>query len=168
MTRHFVAVGLFAAALATVGCNQAPPPVAAAPDTREADAKAIRDMEEGWNKDYEGKDSAKLVAHYADDATLMAPGMPPSHGKDAIGKGLKEMVGDPNFALKFHTDRVETSKGGDLAFTQGSYEMTMTNPATKKPMHDKGSYVTVYKKAGDSWKAVSDIASSEAMPMPSK
>ena len=59
------------------------------------------------------------------------------------------------------------SKGGDLGFTEGSYTMTMTSPATKKPMTDKGSYVTVYKKLADgSWKAISDIATSEVPPAP--
>lgn len=42
----------------------------------------------------------------------------------------------------------EVAKSGDLAHTQGSYTLTVTDPATKKPIHDKGSYVTVLQKAG--------------------
>jgi ketosteroid isomerase-like protein len=85
-------------------------------------------------------------------------------GKDAIGVALKQMVSDPGLSLKFQARRVEVSKSGDLAFTEGSYEMTFTGPGPK-PMHDKGSYVTTYRKQADgSWKAVSDIASSELPP----
>jgi len=164
MKRQIAALGLFVFALVTPGCNQAPPP---APDTREADAKAIRDNEESWNKDYVTKDASKLILHYTNDATLMGPGMPASHGKLAIEKVLKEMVSDPALTLKFTPSRIEVARSGDIAFTEGSYTMTMTNPATKKPMTDKGSYVTVYQKAPDgSWKAASDIATSEAPPMP--
>ena len=44
----------------------------------------------------------------------------------------------------------------------------MTNPKTKKPVTDKGKYVTVYKKQADgSWKAVADILNSD-MPLPTK
>jgi ketosteroid isomerase-like protein len=95
----------------------------------------------------------------------MAPGMPQAHGKDTIAKVLREMISDHALALKFQASRVEVAKSGDMAYTEGTYTMTMTSPATKKAMADKGSYVTVYKKQADgSWKAVSDIASSETMP----
>ena len=60
---------------------------------------------------------------------------------------------------------VQVSKSGDLAFTQGAYQMTMTDPASKQTIHDHGSYVTTYAKQADgSWKAVADIASSETPP----
>ena len=40
--------------------------------------------------------------------------------------------------------------------------MTMTNPKTKKPVEDKGAYITVYKKQADgNWKAIEDVATSE-------
>ncbi|HTT65113.1 MAG TPA: hypothetical protein VMG35_24850 [Bryobacteraceae bacterium] len=54
---------------------------------------------------------------------------------------------------------------GDMAYTQGAYTMTMTDPASKKTVNDKGGYVTIYKKQADgSWKAVADIASSSNPP----
>jgi uncharacterized protein (TIGR02246 family) len=163
MRRSLPAIALLAV-LFTAGCASTPPP---APDTRDADAKAIHDNEDAWNNDFVAKDVAKLQAHYTDDATLMAPGMPPTHGKEAIGKVLKEMVGDPALSLKFQATRVEVAKNGDFGYSEGTYTMSMTNPVTKKPMTDKGSYVTVYTKQADgAWKAISDIASSEAPPAP--
>lgn len=156
MKRQLAAAGLFAFTLFSPIYNHA---------SSLDPAQTIRQMEETWNKEFEAKDAAKLMAHYTDDATLMATGMPAAHGKAAIGKVLKDMVQDPALSLKFHASRVEVAKCGDVAYSEGSYTMTMTNPATRKKISDKGSYVTVYKKQADgSWKAVSDIASSEVPP----
>ena len=147
------------AALLLAACN---PP---ATDTREADAKALRDLETQWNQDYVSKDVEKLVAHYADNAVLMAPGMPASSGKEAIRKVLTGMVSDPALSLKFQASQVEIARSGDLGYTQGSYTMTMTDPNTKQVVNDHGSYVTTYTKQPDgSWKAVADIATSEVPP----
>jgi uncharacterized protein (TIGR02246 family) len=157
-------------AICTVGllalvtsCTQAPQPA----DTHEADIRALKDNEAQWNKDFQARDVEKLVAHYTDDAVLMSPGAQPSIGREAIRSMLKDMVGDNALSLSFEAARIEVAKSGDMAYTQGAYMMTMTDPATKKPINDKGSYVTVYKKQADgSWKAVSDIASSATPPGP--
>jgi len=132
---------------------------------RPADEQALKDNEAQWNGEFAAKDLEKLVAHYADNAVLMATGMPSSSGRDQIRKTLKEMMDDPALSLKFQASRVEVSSSGDLGFTQGSYQMTMTDPASKQVIHDHGSYVTTYRKQPDgSWKAIADIASSEAPP----
>ena len=127
--------------------------------------QALKDNDAQWNRDFQSKNVDKLLAHYAADAVLMAPGMPASKGKDAIRKVLAEMVGDAGLMLEFVPERVDVSKSGDMAFTQGSYKMSMTDPGSKQVIHDHGSYVTTYRKEPDgSWKAVADIATSE-MPM---
>lgn len=42
-----------------------------------------------------------------------------------------------------------------MAYSQGTYTMTETNPRTRKPMTVEGTYLTVYTKQTDgSWKAV--------------
>jgi uncharacterized protein (TIGR02246 family) len=155
---NVVCTSLIAAFLLTA-CNQPPA------DTREADAKALKDLEAQWNQDFVSKDAAKLLAHYVDDAVLMAPSMPASSGKDAIRKTLTDMVSDPALSLKFQSSRVEVAKSGDMGYTQGSYTMTMTDPNSKQVINDHGSYVTTYSKQADgSWKAVTDIATSEVPP----
>jgi ketosteroid isomerase-like protein len=132
-------------------------------------AKALVDNETRWNQEYAAHELDKIVAHYVDDATVMAPGMPPMVGKAAIRKDIGDMISDKAFALKFEPTRAEIAKAGDMGFTQGSYTMTMTDPASKQVIHDHGSYVTTYRKAADgSWKAIADIASSEAPPAPPK
>lgn len=140
-------------------CNQA------APDTREADAKAIRELESAWTKDINSRDAAKWASYYADDAVLMIPGMKPMKGKAAILDGLKAFASDPNLSLNFTASTVEVAKSGDLAVTQGNYTMTMTDPVSKNKMTDTGTYETTYKKQADgSWKAVFDANVSDVPP----
>lgn len=144
--------------LIVTACNQTP-------DTHDADVAAIRASETQWNQDYISKDNDKIAAHYADDAVLMVPGTAATTGKDAIRTSLKQMTSDPALSLKFHATKVDVSKSGDLAYTQGTYTLTFTDPQTHQIVNDHGSYVTTYRKQPDgSWKAVADIATSEVSP----
>lgn len=157
----FCVVGL---SILVSACSETPAPAA---DTSAADQKAIKDGEIIWAADYASRDPDKLVAHYADDATLLIPDEPLMSGKDAIRAGIQPMLADKNFALTFTTSTVGVSKSGDLGYSQGTYSMTMTNPKTKKPVTEHGKYVTVYKKQADgSWKAIEDINNADAPAVP--
>jgi hypothetical protein len=55
----------------------------------------------------------------------------------------------------FHTDFEEAQ----------TYTLTLTDPQTKQLIHDQGSFVTTYRKHPDeTWKAVTDVATSEVPP----
>ncbi|MGA7858406.1 MAG: SgcJ/EcaC family oxidoreductase [Terracidiphilus sp.] len=154
--------GMGVVALAMTACNQAPTP---APDTHDADVKAIQDVEAQDLQGWAAKDADKMAAFYADDAVLMAPGMEAIHGKDAIHAALKQMMADPGVSLTFESSKVDVAKSGDLGYSEGSYKMMMTDPATHKVMNDHGSYVTTFRKQADgSWKAEADIANSAVPP----
>ena len=150
----------------TTACTNSP-----APDTREADVRAVRDVEAAWAKDIGTKDVEKFVAYYADDATLLMPNAPALNGKQAIRAALKPMLADPNFSLTFQDTRAEASKGGDIVYTTGTYMMTVSAPKKPKSVTtDKGKYLTVFRKQPDSsWKAVADmINSDQAIAQPAK
>ena len=149
----------------TTACTQAPPP-----DTHDADVQALKDTEAAWAKVMAAKDYEKDMSYYADDASLLMANMPAINGKDAIRAAFKPMFDDPNFALTFQASRVEVAKSADLGYTQGTYTLTITEPKTKKPVTDKGKYVTTYKKQADgTWKAVADMVSSDIpLPAPGK
>jgi len=165
MKRFATLLGATAIALLATACNQSA-------NTHDADVQALKDNETQWNADWLSKDAAKIAAHYSDDAVLMVPGTPSTTGKDAILASLKQMTTDPAVSLKFQASRVEVAKSGDLGYTQGTYTLTLTEPTTKQVINDHGSYVTAYRKGADgTWKAVSDIATSEVpppAPMPAK
>lgn len=152
---------LCTAAVMAVGmtaCNQMS-------DTHDADVTALKANEAQWVQDYASKDIDKLMAHYADDAVLMVPGEPSASGKDAIRTSMKLMLTDPTLSLKFQPTKVDVAKSGDLAYTRGSYTLSLTDPQTRQIVNDHGSYVTTYRKQADgSWKAVEDIVVSEVPP----
>ena len=125
MKRFATLSAITAMALTMTACDPAA-------NIHEADVKAIQDSEAQWNQEYAAKDLEKIVAHYADDAILMVSGTPSTSGKEAIRAALKEMVADPALSLQFHATKVEVAKSGDVAYTQGAYTMTVTDPKTKQ------------------------------------
>ena len=148
----------------TTACTQAPPP----PDTHAPDVQSLKDTEAAWVKVIAAKDFEKFMSYYADDASVLMPNAPAINGKDAIRAAFKPFFDDPNFAMTFQGSRFEVAKSGDLGYTQGTYTTTTTDPKTKKPVTDKGKYLTAYKKQADgSWKAVADMSSSD-MPLPAR
>src|ERR1700675_256 len=98
MQNRYSLPAALALAVVLAGCTQAPPP---APDTREADAKAIRDFETAWAQAFATKDVDKIGVFYADDASALIPNAPVLNGVAAIKAGLKPMVEDKNFAITF-------------------------------------------------------------------
>jgi uncharacterized protein (TIGR02246 family) len=155
MTQFFRAAlcaGLAATALA--GCQRE----AAKPDIS-GTVTALKAQEMEWNADYKAKDVAKIVAHYAPDAVLMAPGEHTAGTPEAIKTAITAMTADPALDLRFEAEKVAVAPSGDMAYTRGHFTMTATDPATKTVGTQTGSYVTIYAKQPDgSWKAVEDIA----------
>jgi uncharacterized protein (TIGR02246 family) len=136
-----------------------------APDTRDADTKAIKEVESAWVKTAATKDVDAFVAYYADDASVLMPNAPLFTGKPAIKESLKPLLTDPNFSLTFMPTKVEVSKGGDLGYTQGPYKMSFSDQRGNK-FEDEGKYLTVWRKLADgTWKAVEDTFMSD-LPLP--
>ena len=142
-----LAVRLAPLALAVLlfGCAQAPPP--APPDTRAADEKAIRDMETAWVKEFAAKDMDKIVAHYADDGTVLLSNAPTMVGKDAIRAGMKDAIADPKFSLDLKTVKVDVSKD-DLAYSQGTYSVTSHRPEDQESHGRNGPVRRGVQEAG--------------------
>jgi uncharacterized protein (TIGR02246 family) len=154
-----IAVSITTAALAC-GCMPAAapaPPARTAVDTAKI-VDAIKTDEVHWNNDWKSGDPGKVAAHYAPTATVMAPGLAPMIGPQAIRAGVAEALEDKAFTLTFASDKVDVARSGDLAAARGTFTQTVTDPKTGAVVTSKGSYVTVYKpQAGGAWKAVWDI-----------
>jgi uncharacterized protein (TIGR02246 family) len=146
---------LFLAFLILAGCSY---PRANVLETRKADAKLISEGESNCGAPWAAKDIGKLVDIYADDASIMVPGIATMTGKAAIRAGIEQSLADPNFSINCFPAQVEVSIGGDLAYSKGTYTTVTTDPKTKQPIAEKGRYLTVYRKAADGkWKAIQDI-----------
>ena len=157
--RKFVSAMALMAVAAAAGCA-APAP----PDTRAQDEAAIRAIETAWSATLASKDVDKFVAYYAPDAVVLPANGPSASTPDAIRKAIADFLATPGLVMTFQTAAVGVAKSGDVAYSNGTYQLSMTGP-DGKPMQDKGKYVTVYKKQADgSWKAVVDTFNSD-LPM---
>jgi uncharacterized protein (TIGR02246 family) len=147
----------------TVACQQAAPP--SPPDTRAADERAVRDADAAGSKAAAAKDLEGYLAFYAEDASVFPPNAPMQTGKESMRKDLSEAMASPGFALSWQVNKVEASRGGDLAYSIGTYQGTM-NDAKGRLVTERGKYVTVWKKQVDGkWKIVADIYNSD-LPAP--
>ena len=105
------------------------------------------------------KDPDKFMSYMAHDATVYAPGEPAQKGAATIRTKFEEMSRAPGFSLTWTPDKADVAKSGDIAYTTGSYEVTMAGGT------EKGKYVAVWKKQSDgSWKVTDDIFNPNAPP----
>lgn len=132
-----------------------------------AEEQAIRAKETAWMQAYNKHDGKALAGQYEDGASLAANGT--ALMTDAVGRSLflDGMASDPALKVDFASDRIIVAASGELASSRGHYTMTYTDPATKQPKTETGSYLTVYRKASDgSWKAVEDFTTPGAAAPP--
>ena len=154
MVRNTLPIVCMALATLTTSCSNAPAPP---PDTHAADVQAVKELEVASLKDAAAKDADKWATYFAEDASGLFPGDRMLNGKAAIKGAMATYFADPNFSMSLHSTRAMACKGGDMAYSQGTYTMTVTNPKTKKPVTHEGKYLRVYTKQTDgSWKAVAD------------
>lgn len=162
MLRNTSLILLVASVLIFVACSTAPAPPP--PDTRAADIQAVKAVDEAWTKDTAAKDADKFVSYFTDEGSGLYPGTATLNGKAAIKAAMVQMFGDPNFAINFDNKQYVASKGGDMVYSLGTYTVTFTNPKTKKPVNDKGKYLTIYMKQADGmWKVVADTYNSDSV-----
>jgi len=146
-----------------LACQQPPPP--SPPDTRAADERAVREADAAWSKAAAAKDVEAYLSFFAEDALVLPPNAPMLTGKESMRKGLSEEMANPGFALSWQASKAEASRGGDLAYSIGTYQVTMKD-AKGKPVTDRGKYMTVWKKQPDgTWKGLVDMANSD-LPVP--
>ena len=165
-TSKFIALaGAAAFALAITGCDKLPGGGQGASTDGGAVSDAIKADETKWNAQFKAKDFDGLIAHYASDAYFVAPGTPPASGSTEIRKVYATALADPNFAVTFANDKIDSS--GDLAYARGHFSEKYTDPKTGQLMAGEGTYVTIYKKQADgSWKVVEDVTAAGAPPKP--
>lgn len=85
--------------------------------------EALRDLDAQWSAAAAAKDVDKTVSFYSDDALVMPPNAPSATTKEAIRKIWKDLLTDANISWK--TKKVEVAQSGDLAFSSGTYEVTL-------------------------------------------
>jgi ketosteroid isomerase-like protein len=156
--RNVTGIAIAASALVLLsGCSKPAKETNGLTDTAAVE-KQLKDIETQWKADYNAHNVDAIAAHYADDAALANPGTALVKDTESRRLGITQFVADPSLKLDFASDRVLVAKSGDLASTRGHYTMETTDPTTKKPKTETGSYLTVWQRQADgSWKAVEDF-----------
>jgi uncharacterized protein (TIGR02246 family) len=110
-----------------------------------------------------------LLAVYADDIDMMAPGFPASQGLAAVRTMIDGMLKEVTMSGSYMTSNVEII--GDVAIDRYTGSLTLTpkagGPATIEVI--KGLHV-LRRQADGSWKIVQDVWNTDApaVPPPSK
>jgi ketosteroid isomerase-like protein len=170
---------LAAAALLCVAngwAQQAPPagaandqwaqPAPSATDTRTADEAAVRAADQAWSQSVATGKVDAMLAPYADEAIVLAPNEPMASDKESRRKLMAELFANPGFSLGWQASKVEAARSGDIAYSLGTYRLTM-NDASGKPIHDQGKYATIWRKQPDgSWKVIVDMFNTDLPPPP--
>ena len=76
------------------------------------------------------KDVDKTVSFYSEDAVVMPPNAPSATTKEAIRTLWKDLLTDASISWK--TKKVEVAQSGDLAFSSGTYEVTLNDPTAHR------------------------------------
>lgn len=141
--------------IAMVGCNPAPKV------DLQAEADAIRILEDQWTAALQASDAEKIISFYAADAVSMSSNKPIVTGLEAIANKIKADLADTTLNFKTYEgtiDAIEISKSGDLAYSRGHDEISMkTKDGVVK---EEGKWVDVWKKIDGQWKVVVSIGSS--------
>ena len=116
------------------GCNSQPPA-----SNQAADEAAVRQTDDNWSKAAQSKKVDDWVAYYSDDAVVLPPNEAKTTGKDGIRKEISALLGLPGLSLSWSPEKVEVSRSGDLAYTQGAYQLSGTDAKGKPMTEDRKS-----------------------------
>ena len=139
-----------------VGCQQKAPV-----DTRAQDEKAIRDADAAALRAVQAKNADGVASNYADDASWLPPNAPAVSGKEAIRGEWAKLVNSGGFDMSWQISKVEVSRGGDLAYSTYTYQVTSPG-ADGRLTSDHGKALVVWKKQTDgAWKIAADTFNSD-------
>ena len=145
------------------GCRGAP----VARDMRAADIRTIKEAEILWARNWSIRDVDRILAHYSEDAIWMGPHFPFANGREAIRELVQRLIEDGSFSVTFEAAHVDAARSGELAYSQGVYTLTVTDPVSKQPVTDKGSYLRLYRKESNGiWRVFQEINSSSPTNAP--
>jgi uncharacterized protein (TIGR02246 family) len=121
-------------------------------------SEEIRKADSEWLKAVQAKDVNKVLSFYRDDAAWLLRDTPPIRGKDNIQATWSGFFGMPGSWIQWDPRTANVSTSGDLGYSEGTYEMRYSDQQGK-PVVQKGSYVTIWKKDADgAWKLAVDIS----------
>lgn len=132
------------------------------PGDTDYDVEDLQDEIEATNARFESHVAAQqwdsVAALYTSDAIMMPQGAPMQRGPNAIRDGFAQM-GEQGGVSNVRLETSEVEASGDLAYEIGQYTLEGQGGARL----DRGKYLVVWKREGDTWKIHRDIFNSDSM-----
>jgi ketosteroid isomerase-like protein len=123
----------------------------------QAEGEILMKLSKDWSDLVKTKDLDLILEGWAEDAVMMAPGMPPLKGKDAIKAYVNEGLNIPGYKIRWEPLEVHVSDCGDMAYMIERNEI-IVNDSLGNPVASYNKTVTVWRKQDDgSWKNVIDM-----------
>lgn len=105
-------------------------------------------------------DADKVAALFANDAVLMASGMPDEVGSAAIRKSYADLFAA--YTLQVRAVAVETKTFGDYGFSRGTYTATMKPKDGGAPIEGDGRFLVVMQRQPDgTWRSLREMSNSD-------
>jgi ketosteroid isomerase-like protein len=130
----------------------------------EAEGEALMQLSRDWSTLVAKGDMESALGVWAEDAVVLAPGMPVFEGRESIRSYVEGAARIPGFQISWEPVSVHLSDCGDMAYMIERNAITV-NDSLGNPVTTYGKGVTVWRKgSGGEWKNVADIWN-EAMPI---
>ena len=107
-----------------------------------------------------------IFASFADDARVLAPGIPMADGWEASREVFAKLEALPGYSLKYTPAIAHVGGAADLGYTIGTYHMTLPGSDGSISEFD-GKYLTIWKRQSDgNWKVAVDVFNADGPPVP--
>lgn len=139
---------------------------ACAPEERDdeftaADTETIRQRSQQLPTAFNAKQLDPILELYADNSVFMPPNSPLLRGREPL-RGFYQDLISRTTNLRLETEDV--AGHGPLAYETGTYWLAYQDGAVR----DRGKYVFIWRKMGDTWRTEKTIWSSDLPPVGEK
>ena len=108
--------------------------------------------DEQWAHAWAARDLSGLILYFHEDAVVVTPAAAITRGKRDIINLMASVFTLPGFSTRLQMSSAETAASGDLGYTLGTYETTVSEGGGKAMTHG-GHYLAVWRKGADrTWK----------------
>ena len=120
----------------------------------DADRKGIQDVTDRFTKAMVSGDAAGIAALYTEDGMLLPPHEGVVKGRSAIQQFVAGFPKITDFTARL----IEMEGSGNVAYTRGTFEITLMPPEAKTPVKDSGKFIEIrHKQADGSWLLARDF-----------
>jgi uncharacterized protein (TIGR02246 family) len=121
-----------------------------------ADARELMQTSRDWSHATSGGNLNAILSFWADDATVIIPGLPSFHGKKAIRDYVMQSLKTPGFHISWEPEEAHVSESGDIGYLLEHSDMTMPD-AKGRLQTQRFRVVTIWRKGTDGkWRNVVD------------